>query len=239
MSKSLSAVTPGRQSGFDYTRLPAVDRAQLQERAATLRSQLTALDHDVNNAKRHVMRRASEIGVQLLAIKASLTHGEFLPWCRAELELQPRTAQNFMAAARLLNGLPQGECEIVSLLPPSTLYALAAPAIPEQVRERLIADVVAGKPITPKSIRSEIRRETRFSSNVGRLQPRPKQSKSRIARENARQAEQRERRRRATDKLAELLLVALPETELRDVFHEADWFQAGLIVRRRLCGEGA
>ena len=113
---------------YDYSRL-SDDQRSLAERAArTIKPRL---------------RRAAEdifvIGAALNEVRATLDHGQFGEWLAAVFGLSQRMAQHFMnVAARL-----QDKSEKFSLLPPSSLYLLAAPSTPEAairaVEERLDA----------------------------------------------------------------------------------------------------
>jgi hypothetical protein len=76
-----------------------------------------------------------EIGKLLNEVKAELPHGEFGRWLEGEVGWTQRTAQNYMRAAEAFIG----KSETVSHLPPVTLYRLAAPSIPEGVREGALA----------------------------------------------------------------------------------------------------
>lgn len=86
-------------------------------------------------------------------MKAQLDHGLFLLWLKSEMGLEPRTAQNFMQAAERF----EGKSEIVSHLPPTVLYKLAAPSTPEPVLTAVLKRIEAGETIQPKAIEVEIR----------------------------------------------------------------------------------
>lgn len=124
---------------FDYTAMDA-DAAR-EARAAVERYR--------GRSKAYVM----DTGRDLLAIKARLEHGLFLLWIKAELGLEPRTAQNFMQAAERF----EGKSEIVSHLPPTVLYKLAAPSTPEPVRAAVLKRIEAGETVQANAIVEEIR----------------------------------------------------------------------------------
>jgi hypothetical protein len=84
-----------------------------------------------------------EIGQELLTIKDKLQHGAFGKWIAAEFDWTDRTAQNYMNAARL-----HKESETVSALPPKVIYALAAPSVPPEIKNRVLAEI--GKGLVPK-----------------------------------------------------------------------------------------
>ncbi|UGB28689.1 DUF3102 domain-containing protein (plasmid) [Methylorubrum sp. B1-46] len=65
-------------------------------------------------------------------MKELLGHGNFLPWIKDEFGMSDRTALNFMRVAERFKS------EIVSDLPPTVLYALAAPSTPDEVKDEII-----------------------------------------------------------------------------------------------------
>lgn len=92
---------------------------------------------EIAAAARGVMRASiSEMGGLLLEAKTLVPHGKFAAWAQRELGISLRSAENYMAAARFL----EGKSESVSHLPPAVIYRLAAPTAPPE----LVADVVAG-----------------------------------------------------------------------------------------------
>ena len=94
-----------------------------------------------------------EIGRELQAVKRRLEHGRFLNWVEAECNLPRRSAQLMMAAAEWA----QGKNEIVSLLEPTAIYALAAPSTPETVRQDVLSLLKEGQTPAPKAVRDMIR----------------------------------------------------------------------------------
>ena len=77
-----------------------------------------------------------EIGKDLVAVKASLPHGSFLPWIEAEFGMSNITAQRFMQVAEVYGGKSIN----VMHLPITALYELAAPKTPIEVREEVERD---------------------------------------------------------------------------------------------------
>ncbi len=97
-------------------------------------------------------RTIPEIGRHLLRAKAVLPHGRFEAWAEDELGFSSRTARNYMAASVWLEGKP----ETLSALPPTVLYALAAPAAPQVVLDDVMARVEAGNPLSASAIRTKL-----------------------------------------------------------------------------------
>lgn len=92
-----------------------------------------------------------ETGADLLKIKDKLEFGLFGKWLRAEFGWSPRTAENFMNAARLYE-----IDETVSDLPATAVYKLSAPSTPARVRDEIIADFKAGQVFDAKVMLNKI-----------------------------------------------------------------------------------
>jgi hypothetical protein len=122
-----------------------------------------SLDPDVAVGAREAAQRIQtrlrndiiEIGRDLIAVKERMEHGAFGAWVRAELQITMRSAENYMNGSRLL----ARKSETVSHLPPSIIYALAAPSAPVAVVDKLIDDVEAGATITVAQIKTAIQAE--------------------------------------------------------------------------------
>ena len=98
--------------------------------------------------------RASIIdtGADLLAIKAKLAHGKFGNWLTYHFGMSERTAQNYMNSATAFGSAPK----VVDVLPPSTVYKLAATGTPEEIRLFVIESVASGGALGPKEIETRI-----------------------------------------------------------------------------------
>lgn len=90
-----------------------------------------------------------EIGRDLIEVKRTIGHGNFLPWIETEFGMNVRTAQRFMDSAENIGS----KYDSVSLLPPTILYALAAPSTPDEVREQVVERVSKGEAVTVADIR--------------------------------------------------------------------------------------
>jgi hypothetical protein len=159
-------------SPFDYAGLPA--NVVKEARAAADRIR-----------KRHAsqIRAIIETGKDLLRVKDSLEHGQFGRWLRAEFQMTERTAQNYMNAAAMFGE----KSETISHLPPTMVYAVAAPSTPEPVRKAVFAKIDAGQPIEAAEVRKDLDNarwaETRaaMEANAGRSRRRPRVKPSREA----------------------------------------------------------
>ena len=101
------------------------------------------------------LRRSAEdivaIGLDLIDVKASIGHGNFLPWIDAEFAMSEYSARNFMHVAEVY-----GKRGTVPDLPPTALYELAAPKTPIEVREEVERMIEAGEVVT-KDVVEELR----------------------------------------------------------------------------------
>lgn len=96
-----------------------------------------------------------EIGRELKRVKAHLGHGRFLAWIEDELAMTDRSARNYMRAA----DWAEGKSEIVSVLPPSTIYKLAAPSTPKAFAEKIVEEIKQGLAVDPRAIEGRIREQ--------------------------------------------------------------------------------
>ncbi len=125
-------------ASFDYTTVPD-DAAKVLRRAA-------------QEVQRVLHLSVPEIGRHLLAAKAALPHGRFAAWAEAELQMKARTAQNYMRAASWLDG----KSETLAQLPPTIVYALAAPDAPSEVVQDVVTAAEAGAPLPASTIKSRL-----------------------------------------------------------------------------------
>ncbi len=94
-------------------------------------------------------------GNDLITVKEKLKHGAFTTWVANEFGMADRTARNYMRTATWA----ADKSETVSVLPLTTVYALAAPSTPEAIRTEVISDLEAGRPVDHHAIESRIRKE--------------------------------------------------------------------------------
>lgn len=118
--------------GFDYSPLEAKVAEKVRSAAESIRQQL-----------QNTLVSAIKIGQELLAVKETLEHGQFLPWLQAEFGWSQRTAYNFMSVAERF------ELATVASLPiqPSAAYILAGPTVSDEVRQAAIEKAREGDEI--------------------------------------------------------------------------------------------
>ena len=126
---------------FDYERIPE------QHRDAVMRAAI--------NIKPRLKRAAEDlfvIGRELRDIKGRLPHGEYLNWLDMEFGLSERMAQRFMN----VNDRLGAKSDKLSVLPPSTLYLLAAPSTPDEAIESIEGQLGTGQRITIRYVQDAI-----------------------------------------------------------------------------------
>lgn len=144
-------------SPFDYGAVEPAERDALRASADRIRDRMSRMTEGI-----------IEIGVELIAVKERIGHGNFLPWVAAEFLWEERTARNYMSAATAFGGNRQR----VADLAPGVVYALAA--APEPIREAVLSQVTAGEASTPFEVRrliKEARDEGREETRRAKLPP--------------------------------------------------------------------
>lgn len=196
---------------FDYSVLDS-DVADLAQKSAIW----------IKGQHRRMVEGVISIGDHLIIVKEQIGHGQFGRWLEAEFGWTARTAQNYMSAAEAFSG----KAKCVSDLPVATVYKLAAPSTPPEVRHRIVADLEAGKIIDHKQVENEIWEATRPSAaeaeserKRAQIKKRRKitpQDEARIARQQRKAEKEEEYRKQQRDKaVAEVraILARLPYSD--------------------------
>lgn len=123
---------------FDYAEWPA-DVADEARRIAK----------SIAQEQRRVVAQVIRFGLDLLALKERLEHGQFTKWLRVYFERDPRIAQHWMNVANKFGD----KTETVSDLKVSSLYLLAAPSTPDATRDDILARIEGGETLQPKDIK--------------------------------------------------------------------------------------
>jgi hypothetical protein len=120
--------------GFNYDLLETKVADKVRASADRIRERINKTVEDI-----------IAVGNDLLAVKDSLEHGQFGPWLKAEFGWSERSARNFMAVAEQF-----GKSANFADLPfqPSAAYLLAAPAVPDEARQKAVEKAEAGEEIT-------------------------------------------------------------------------------------------
>lgn len=104
-----------------------------------------------------------DTGQDLLAMKSKLGHGKFGAWVEASFGWSVRTAENYMRVADEFGD----NRELVTQLPPTTLYGLAAKSTPRHVREDIIVEIEGGSVPNSKTVKERIRAAKQAKTSSG------------------------------------------------------------------------
>jgi hypothetical protein len=187
---------------FDYSVINADLAANLRRQANRIRTRIGKATQDL-----------IDIGRDLLAAKKHLIdHGDFIKWVEAEVGMARRTAQAYMAIAKLADD----KGAAIALLPPSTVHRLASKSAPPEVVSEVVAKAQSGD-VLPDRMVSEMILEAKFqrkktARHEGNGLPQSKQFKiENEAKEHARQKTEQAHpnREKKTSEAAETLLKAL------------------------------
>ncbi len=182
----MSALT----TGFDYSVLPADVASFAREVASRVRSRHQA-----------TVAGLIETGKDLILMKERLGHGNFLRWIEDEFQMSDQSARNYMNAADAFGS----KSKTVLDLPPTVVYALAAPSTPEPVRQSVFAKYEAGERIEASAVKIMVR-EARAAEKPRRLvqtrEDRQRSDRSRQRREDKLEKERQERMQREREAAA-------------------------------------
>jgi hypothetical protein len=184
---------------FDYSVIDA-------DLASNLRRQATRIKTRIGKATQDLI----DIGRDLLAAKKHLIgHGDFIKWVEAEVGIARRTAQAYMAIAKLADD----KGPAIARLPPTTVHRLASKSAPPEVVSEVVAKAQSGDVLPDRAV-SEMILEAKFqrkktARHEGNGLPQSKQSKIEgEAKEQARQKSEHPNRKN-TSEAVEALLKAL------------------------------
>jgi hypothetical protein len=164
------------------------------EVASNLRLQAVRIKERIGKATQDLI----DIGRDLQAARQHLERGQFITWVEAEVGIPARSAQNYMAMARLADD--QGET--VSLLSPRAVQRLAAKSAPSEVVQEVLARARSGD-VLPEGTVSKLishaklqKRETerRAALDAKRRKEPKKKREAREERERRWQEEQQQRK---------------------------------------------
>ena len=129
---------------YDYERLPPELRDQAMLAQGTVLTKLGG-----------AVERVIDAGNTLRWAKATLPHGEYLPWVQQACGLKPTYASQLVKAAEWVNLQPAESLDGISTT--ATLFLLSADATPDDVREWVMERCAAGKPPTRKEVQERKR----------------------------------------------------------------------------------
>ena len=115
---------------YDYSKIAKKDREVVRRSALAIKPRLKRAAEDI-----------FVIGQELKVVKGRLPHGEYTEWLDMEFGLSERMAQRFVNVCDKLGA----KSDIMSVLPPTTLYLLAAPSTPDAAVREVEKQLDAGE----------------------------------------------------------------------------------------------
>jgi hypothetical protein len=135
---------PLKADSYDYSRLPEELRDQAMLAQGTVLTKLGG-----------AVERVIDAGNTLRWAKATLPHGEYLPWVQQACGLKERYARQLVQAAEWVNR--QHAAGLDQITDATTLFLLSADATPEDVREWVMERCAAGNPPTRQEVQERKR----------------------------------------------------------------------------------
>lgn len=201
---------------FDYSTFDA-------DTASSLRAQANRIRKRIGKATQDLI----DIGRDLLEAKRNLVdHGAFIKWVEAEVGIVRRTAQAYMALAKLADD----KGAAVALLPPTTAHRLAAKSAPPEIVSEVVAKAVSGEVLPDRTVAEMIsaaksnRTEVPEGNGFPRFKHYQKYRELQAARQDAGLA--RLKQERKTSEAAETLFKSLGADGVAlviKVFAEEEW----------------
>jgi hypothetical protein len=142
------------QTTFDYGVLDEAKRVRVQVKAESIKARMKRTAEDI-----------IAIGLDLIAVKEELGHGQFLQWISAEFGMSQKTSSNFMHVADRFGE----DIKLVNFtnFPASILYELAAPSTSDSV----VSQVQSGEiPPTLEAIKAAKEAEKRAKEAEAKAQ---------------------------------------------------------------------
>ena len=149
-------VRPGQKP---VAKAPAVEIILLADSKvdALADARLADLAEIAERIKARIKRTTADViatGKDLLLAQQRIGAGDLLSWVERELGMTRRWAQLQMRVAQTL-----GANEIISSVPPTFLYLLAAPSTSDPIRNEVVADLQAGRVIDHRAVEARIKQE--------------------------------------------------------------------------------
>jgi hypothetical protein len=220
---------------FDYSVIDA-------DLASNLRRQATRIRTRIGKATQDLI----DIGRDLLAAKKHLIdHGDFIRWVEAEVGIARRTAQAYMAIAKLADD----KGAAVALLPPTTVHRLASKSAPPEVVSEVVAKAQSGDVLPDRTVSEMIhdakfkRKKTAYPESNGLYQSKQSRIDPKASEQSRRRIEQaRPNQDERTLEAAETLLRALGTDGVvlvLKMFSEEEWPWDLISALRRRIGVDA
>ena len=203
---------------FDYSAIDADTACDLRAHASRIRKRIGKATQDL-----------IDIGRDLLAAKKNLLdHGDFIKWVESEVGIVRRTAQAYMALAKLAddNGAA------IALLPPTTAHRLAAKSVPPEIVSEVVSKALSGQVLADRTVAEMIsvakspKERTELSEGNDSSRFKPHQNHTYRLLQEAKEAAARRNREKKTSEAAEMLLKSLGADGVALVvkgFAEEEW----------------
>jgi hypothetical protein len=120
------------------------------------------LQETANRIRRRTGSCLIENGRDLLRARAVLKHGQLRRWVEGECGLTMRLAQLAMRVAEYADASDKGE--IISHLPVTVQYLIAAKSVPEAIREQILDRFATGERLKVDDVKRHIQAATRKPS---------------------------------------------------------------------------
>jgi hypothetical protein len=201
---------------FDYSAFDADTASNLRAQASRIRTRIGKATQDL-----------IDIGRDLLAAKKNLVdHGAFIKWVESEVGIVRRTAQAYMALAKLADD----KGAAIALLPPTTAHRLAAKSAPPEIVSEVVAKALSGELLPDRTVAEMLsaakshRTEVPEGNGFSRFKHYQKYRELQEARQDAGLVRQKQEKK--TSEAAEMLLKSLGADGVAlviKVFAEEEW----------------
>lgn len=123
---------------------PRIVHSEQKELTKDEQKELGALTTRLHKYLAATVQHIVEVGKDLIKAKALVGHGQFLNWLEKEFDLSDQSARRFMQVAEVF-GERANALKGLSL---RSIYLLAAPSMPEVVRDTVLKQLESGKTIS-------------------------------------------------------------------------------------------
>jgi hypothetical protein len=213
MTTALSVI-PGP---FDYSAVDADTASNLRAQASRIRKRIGKATQDLIDIGRDL----------LLAKKDLVDRGAFVKWVECEVGIVRRTAQAYMALAKLAHN----NGAAIALLPPTTAHRLAAKSAPHEIVSEVVGKALSGEVLPDRIVAEMISVAKSAKDRTGPAEgngfSRLKHyQKYRELQEVQREVRARQNREKKTSEAAEMLLKSLGDDGVAlviKVFAEEEW----------------
>ncbi len=199
-------------TSITYTGLPAAVAAEVEAAATRIKDRLI-----------RTRKAIIETGRDLIEVKSKLEHGQFEHWLNSEFDMDVRTAQRLMRAAKWA----EGKNDTVSHLGAKSIYLLSAPSTPESAQCQVLDDLEAGKPVNHREV-CVVVQEVKYQEREAKKEKEQRETcaerKQRKAREEQWRRKEKEERQRietaamaVAREVADILVNKLSEDEIKKV----------------------